>query len=221
MSKNESKFRILREKIENVLNEHFTANPALNAEIESRLSQLELPMKMYVRDAIETLYNAGKPGYSVNAWRKAVQGVYENTPEAIADDDLSKILGTAVRIFSEHIFNNKRTRIVRWYDEPMPPDARSAMVQSIELASECLKVITDAPEPITLDHWANIVATNLQYPTDMVKGYIEIHMIPHMGSAISKTADGRYFIQKDEKQNSLELFNKIASGEIIIPLEDQ
>lgn len=219
MSKNEPKFRILRERIENILNEHFTRDPALNTEIENRLRTLEQPMRMYVSDAVEALYMAGTKGYMIKEWREAVQDIYKDTPEAISDDMLANILGTTVRTFPEHIFNNKRTRIVKWYDIALPSKARESMIASIELASECLKVITESPEPITLDDWANTVANSLQYPVDMVKGYIEIHMIPHMG-AISKTDDGRYFVQKDAKQDSLELFNKIASGEITIPLED-
>jgi len=222
MSKNRPNFRILRERIENILNEHFTRDKALNAEIERRLLTLQPPMKHYVADAVEVLYMAGTKGFTINEWREAIKEIYKNTPEAIPNEMVSNILATTNKTFPEHIFNNKRTGIVKWYDIALPKNDRETMVQSIELASECLKVITDADEPITLEDWANAVAANLRYPIDMVKGYIEVHVLPHMGSAISKTADGKYSIQKDTPQGYQEIFNRLLDTNNRLPgVEDQ
>jgi len=216
MSKND-RFRILREKIENVLREHFTRDPQLNAEIEEKLSSLQSPMKQYVGDAAENLHAAGTKGLSPSEWIAGVRAVWPEIPK----DQMVVVLSTTSDLFKEHIYKNPRTKITRWYDEALPREHRASMVQSIELASECLKVITTAAEPITLENWASTVATNLQYPIDTVKVYIEVHMLPHMGSAISKTADGRYFIQKDPNRNNQDIFNDLLNGPRLPGVEDE
>lgn len=194
--------------------EHFTMNRELNAEIERRFTTLPEPMKFYVRDAAEALHAAGSSGMTKKAWADAVKAIWpEEGPEG-RSEKLSAVLGTTHRLFTDHIADHDG--VMYWFDDPMPLEQRRGVMAQVALTSACIAAVRDAPQPISLEAWAEQVATARNLPVEIVQAYLQLHFIQNMG-LVKQDERGNYYMEKDAQENAMDLLNKIASGEIIVP----
>lgn len=203
----------LRRRLDMVLHEHFTRDPALNAEIERRFLTLPDPMRRYVRDAAEVLHGAGGEGLTKMAWAARVAELWPEGGQEPRTSSLGAVLTATHRLFPEHI--SLRDGVVRWDD--VPAGLRAAMRQGVELASACLSAIKG--RPLSLESWADAVSAETGVPAEVVRAYIRDHVVPHMGGAITMDDAGLYSLAEPTDSDAMELLRQIASGERQVPLD--
>ena len=90
----------------------------------------------------------------------------------------------------------------------------------IELSSECMKVMREARAPLSLRDWVHTVSTRTGIKAEIVDMYLRMQFIPNM-NVISRDENGNYYVKKEEQQSATDIFDKIASGELVIPLNDE
>lgn len=213
---NSDRFKRLRDRVQAVL-ENFTMNQELNAEIERRFLTIDDPnMRMYVQTAAEMLWAAGSAGLTPKQWAEKVDSMLQFEPRT---EPMTKpILLATKNLFPDHIMDHNGR--ARWYDVAMDQKSRKQMVISIEMSSECMRVISQARRPMSLREWATAVAVSSGAQSDFVAMYLEMHFIPHM-NMITQDDAGNYYVKSEDRPSAMDILDKIASGEVVIPLDDE
>ena len=219
------------------LNESFTDDPKLNADIERNLALLPTGSQPIVMDVLETIYNAGQNGISVDDVVEQVKQLNIHEPTGEYGELKAGVTAIVRHLLTSKrsIFSNKErggfgdfieqrngkffwksTRNDMDLDTEVDPQTRAAVGSQVELTSkalEAMRMLTRTSGLFTERDLARYLVNHVNVPKEMAINFAN-HVIGQFRSMLTKV-DGGYALHDETpttRDDSMKLFRDLEAN---------